>query len=473
MKEDLNILKECLKYTEDKFSLEFLENQKFETIGKSKKSSDRINSNTPKIIALYRAAKKDFLNNSLISNLSIEFVQVISTLKFGNIELDFFNYIVSELKRPLPKDYYGIVCELNVCQHYKKSGIEIIKISEGTNSMPDFKIEIDNNLVFVECKSIIPESVKLTPRLSTLIDKLMKTLTDDMAVNIILKSKKPDIYEPELVKLVIEAVKNNQEKLYEGDYCNVQLIKPISKSGNDEFVIPNFNPSKNIGDFKVKVIDGKMIGRCVNFFPFYPNDYKSELAKHLRKANKQIGELGKGILHIQFPPMKVNELQLFVSEIGHRIQDYLNKHLLLAVVINIPHLIEMNNIKNEVVPNINLSYFKSSSLLQELVVKKPYWIDCYKVIEQIDEGNIIACEFETYAPLNSFLFIVRNTALDINIKFFIIENQILYESIVKDSCKVKIIKIPENIIIKNNKLALKIGDIESIFINGQKLGTKT
>lgn len=471
MNNDLSILSDCLEFAKNTFGSIYLENSDYDTIGKKENLVNKIKARTPKIISLYRSAKKEFINNSNISEPSVEFVQLISTLKQGNIEQEFFIKIVSELKRPLPKDYYGIKCELNVYQQYKTSGIEIIKIPEETTRTPDFKIEIDNKLIYVECKSIISESVKLTPRLSALIQKLMKMVTDNLAVNIVLKSKKPNIYQPEVEKLVYKAVKNNQEKLFEGDYCSVQLIKPISKNGNDEFVIPNFNPSQNIGDFSIKVVDGKMIGRCVNFFPFFPNDYKNELANHLKKGNSQIGKLGKGILHVQLPSMKVNELQMLISQHGHRIQDYLNKHSLLAVVLNIPYLIQKNNVKNELVNNINISYFKPSSDLQKLVDKKPYWLKNYKVIELIDKGNVIYFEFETYSPLNSFVLNIRNSKLDLNIKIFIIGDQILYESIIEESCEVRIIKIPVNLIKENNKLALIIGDIETIYINGQKLGT--
>jgi hypothetical protein len=473
MNNDLSILSDCLEFAKNTFGSTYLENSDYDTIGKKENLVNKIKARTPKIISVYKSAKKEFINNSNISESSVELVQLISILKQGNIEQDFFNKIVSELKSPLPKDYYGIKCELNVYQQYKASGIEIIKIPEDTTRTPDFKIEIDDKFIYVECKSIISESVKLTPRLSALIQKLMNLVTNNLAVNIVLKSKKPNIYEPEVEKLVCKAIKNNQEKLFEGDYCSVQLIKPITKNGNDEFVIPNFNPSQNIGDFSVKIVDGKMIGRCVNFFPFFPNDYKNELANHLKKGNSQIRKLGEGILHVQLPSMKVNELQMLISQHGHRIQDYLNKNSLLAVVLNIPYLIQKNNVKNELVNNINISYFKPSSDLQKLVDKKPYWLKNYKVIELIEKGNVLYFEFEIYSPLNSFVLNIRNSKLDLNIKIFIIGNQILYESIIEESCKVRIIKIPENLIKENNKLALTVVDIESIYINGQKLGTTT
>jgi hypothetical protein len=471
MNNDLSILSDCLEFAKNTFGSIYLENSDYDTIGKKENLANKIKAKTPKIISLYKSAKKEFINNSNISESTIEFVQLISMIKQGNIEQDFFNEIVSELKSPLPKDYYGIKCELSVYQQHKASGIKIIKIPKNTTETPDFKIEIDDKFIYVECKSIISESVKLTPRLSALIQKLMNLVKNNLAVNIVLKSKKPNIYEPEVEKLVRNAVKINQEKLYDGDYCSVQLIKPITKNGNDELVIPNFNPSQNIGDFIVKIIDGKMIGRCVNFFPFFPNDYKNELANHLKKGNSQIRKLGKGILHIQLPSMNVNELQMLISQHGHRIQDFINKNSLLAVVLNIPYLIQKNNVKNELVNNINLSYFKPNSVLQKLVDKKPYWLKNYKLIETIEKGNVIYFEFETYTPLNSFVLNIRNSKLGLNIKVFIIGNQILYESITEESCKVRIIKIPLNLIKESNKLALTVGDVESIYINGQKLGT--
>ncbi len=469
MKKSLEILSECLKFVEDKFGIEYLANSEYETIGKKGNVSDKIKAKTPKIITLYRSTKKNFTNNSGISEASMEFVQLISTLKHGNIEQDYFNKIVSELKRPLPKDYYGIKCELNVYQHYKTSGIEIIKIPEETITKPDFKIKIDNKLIYVECKSIISESVKLTPRLGALIQKLMKMVTDNLAVNIVLRSKKPDIYEPEVEELVFKAVKSNQEKHYEGDYCSVQLIKPISKNGNDEFVIPNFNPSQNIGDFRVKDVGGKMIGRCVNFFPFFPNDYKSELARHLRKGNSQIEELGKGILHIQFPPMELTELLKFISEHGHRIQHYVLNHSLLAVVINIPYLMEKNGKSNQVITNLNVPYFKYSTEIQKLSSLNPFWLNNYKVIDVIENNKVLKCDFSISSLLNSFALHIRNSTFNVNIKIFIINNQLLHECIIEKLCSVKLGVIPEGIIKENNQLALKIGEVDTIYINGEKI----
>ena len=90
MNNDLEILLECLKFTEDSFGLKYLENPEYETIGKKKNLTDIIEAKTPKIISLFRKAKKDFNNNSRISLASIEFVQLISTLKHGDISLTKF-----------------------------------------------------------------------------------------------------------------------------------------------------------------------------------------------------------------------------------------------------------------------------------------------------------------------------------------------------------------------------------------------
>jgi hypothetical protein len=480
MKKDLDILSECLKFIENKFGLEYLENSEYEVIGKNGKQSERIKAKTPKIISLYKSGKKDLINNSnvtdnniKISEKTIEFVQLISSLNYGEIEQDFFDDIYLKLKSSEPKDYFGIKCELSVYQRYKMSGLPIKKIPEITTSTPDFEIKTENEVIYIECKSILSESIKLTPRLSSFLKNLLGKINDNIIINIVLDSKDAKKYEPEIREIFELAIETKEEKLYKGRYSQLQLINPkISTEHNTDFIIPNFDPSTNIGSFKGYVKDGKMVSNGgINFLPFFPNEYKQPLSKHLKKANSQIEKLGKGILHIQFPSMKVNELHNLISQHGHRIQDYINKHSLLAVVINVPYLIQKNNIKNELVPDINISYFKASSELRTLLEKKPYWLKNYKLIESIEKGNVIYFEFETYTPLNSFVLNLRNSKLSLNIKIFIIGNRILYESIIEESCKVRIIKIPLNLIKKKNKLTLTVGDVESIYINGQKLGT--
>ena len=174
MKKDLDILSECLKFIENKFGLEYLENSEYEVIGKNGKQSERIKAKTPKIISLYKSGKKDLINNSnvtdnniKISEKTIEFVQLISSLNYGEIEQDFFDDIYLKLKSSEPKDYFGIKCELSVYQRYKMSGLPIKKIPEITTSTPDFEIKTENEVIYIECKSILSESIKLTPRLSS------------------------------------------------------------------------------------------------------------------------------------------------------------------------------------------------------------------------------------------------------------------------------------------------------------------
>lgn len=469
MNNDLEILLECLKFTEDSFGLKYLENPEYETIGKKKNLTDIIEAKTPKIISLFRKAKKDFNNNSRISLASIEFVQLISTLKHGDIEQYFFDEILSKLKSSEPKDYYGIKCELSVYQHYKTSGIEIKKIPEETTTTPDFKIITDDKLIYIECKSILSESIKHTPRLDSFLQKLLNKINNNIVINIVLDSKDANKYEPEVEKLFDLAIHNKEEKIYTGKYAKLQLIKP-STNNNSDFVIPNFNPSYSIGTLKAEIINGKLVGSGgVNFLPFFPNDYKAPLAKHLRKGNSQIEKLGKGILHIQFPPMEVKELIQFIYEHGHRIQYYIIKHSLLSVVINIPYLMEKNGKANQIIPNINIPYFKPSIELQKIASLKPFWLNNYKVIELIEKENVIKCEFSIDTTLNSCILHIRSSNFGVNIKILIINNHLLHECIIEEFCSVKLGTIPKDIIKENNKLAIRIGEVETIYINGKKI----
>lgn len=471
MKKDFKILSECLKFLEDKLGVEYLSNPEFETIGKKGNLSDKIKARTPKIISLYRSAKKDLANNSSVSETTIEFVQLISTIKHSKLEQYFLDDVLSKLKSSAAKDYFGIKCEISVYQHYNASGFSITKIPEGNTTTPDFEINTKKDSIYIECKSILSESVKHTPRLDSFLDKLLSKINNNFVINIVLDSENANKYEPEIEKIFHLALKKQEEKIYSGKYSRVQLIKPKSSinSGSD-FVIPNFNPSNSIGSLKAEIINGEMI--CtggVNFLPFFPNDYKTPIARHLKKANSQIEKLGKGILHIQLPSMKVSELIKFIFEHGHRIQDYINNHSLLAVVLNIPYLIGEKGNSNEVIPDFNIPYFKYSSELLSFTEGKPFWLNSYKVIELIETDQILECEFSISSSLNSFVLFLRNTNLDVNIKLFIVNNQILHESIIEGLCNVKFSTIPKDLMKKNNKLKMKIGEVKTIYINERKL----
>jgi len=87
-------LGDCLIFAEDTFGLVFLENPDFETIGKDKITSEKISSNTPRIVKVYKKAKKDISKNAISKELdqlnlaetTPEFVQLISNLKYGDID---------------------------------------------------------------------------------------------------------------------------------------------------------------------------------------------------------------------------------------------------------------------------------------------------------------------------------------------------------------------------------------------------
>ena len=471
MNNELEILSKCMNFVEDKFGIEYLNDTQFETNGKKSQIADKIRSRTPKIISLYRVAKKDFLKKSGISKTTIEFVQLISTLSINEPEEIFFDEIIEKLKSSESKDYFGIKCEVSVYQQYKSDGFKIKKIPEESVTTPDFEIKIKHETIYIECKSILSETVKHTPRLDSFLNKLLNKLNGGFVINIVLESKDADKYEPEIEKIFNLILEKKEEKIYKGKYAHLQFIKPkTTKDNNTDFVIPNFNPSNDIGEFKLELIDGKMkFTGGVNFLPFFPNEYLNPISKHLKKANSQIKKHGNGILHIQLPSMKVSELLEFISRHGHKIQDYINKHSLLAVIINIPYLSKIENKKNELIFNFNLPYFKSNSIIKRIIAEKPFWINSYKVIDTIEKDKILECEFSMYSPLNFFVLFITNTNLDVNVKFLISDNKILHESIINGLYKIMFSTIPNNLIKKDNLLKMKVGEVETIYINDRKL----
>jgi hypothetical protein len=402
-------------------------------------------------------------------------VQVISTLKYGIIEEIFFKELILLLKSREYNDYNSARHELSVYQKYKRSGYEITKQPEDDSPKPDFIINLESNSLYIECKSIIPEVIKLTPRLSSFRERILAKLKRNNCnglINIILDSNKPDDYETEVEELINSALKEGQNIILHGKNSMLQfsIIKVSMSNDKLEIIIPT--GANNVGGIEMEFIDNNVFAYGINFLPFLPNDYKKALSNQLSKASKQIESNGEGIVHIQFPELRASDFIDLIANHGHRIQHFLNTHPILAIVLEIPNIVISVDGVSHVFPNIEIVYFKSTQSFLNFANDKPYWLEKYQKIDSEPKSECVVLEFEINKSSKSFILYLCDSELKMNIKVYIIDNKILLESIINDQFNVSLGIIPSRLIQENNKLAFNIGQNDNVFINGKKIMLK-
>ena len=480
IKNDIQVLSECLKYTEELFGLDFLENPDFNSIGKNKVVSQQITSNTPRIVNIYNKAKKDLIKNIdskegnqiHLANTTPEFVQLISTLKYGLIEEIFLKELILLLKSSEYNDYNSARQEVSIYQKYKRSGYNISKLSEDTTLKPDFIINSDSYEIYIECKSIIPEVIKLTPRLSSfrenILSKLKKKKISGL-INVILDTNRPDEYEPEIEELIDKSLIAGQNSILHGENSKLQFSNIEVSLLNNKLNIVIPTGVSNVGGLELEFVDNNIFAYGINFLPFLPNDYKKALSRQMSKANKQISSNGEGILHIQFPELSSSSFIDLIADHGHRIQDFLKSRSLSAVILEIPSLTNSIDSQSHIYPNIEVVYFKPSQLLLHFTKANPFWLDRYQLIESDSTSRFVVIDFSLNSSSNSFILYLCDSDLTINIKIYIIENRILLESIIDNKCSVMLGNIPHELLQENNKLGFNIRQNDYIYINGKKV----
>jgi hypothetical protein len=275
--------------------------------------------------------KSESSNTLMLSPYSIRILDLLENLNTAK-NIPNFNRIIDSI---ISKGkFYSGVFEVYVAAGYCTLGYDVEAIEENQKigvQTPDILIKLNEQKIFVECKSLDDPSIKETPlwnnlckRLSNALEKYHRSWMINIFAAKQINGKTLEI----VLKLIFKDIKLNDmsQKSFLDDVFHVEYSKIAE--WDKSFTLPLEFPKKGeIGIVEAEIHNPQGLYRklrAINILPHTEFEISKRLINEFKKAKQQIPKEEIGIIHICIPYKEGSKLLQAVDNSYDKLYNEIN-----------------------------------------------------------------------------------------------------------------------------------------------------